>query len=325
MRSSLEIQKIRNLINSLCEKQDLRDKSIPRFLYHFSDISNIVSILECGFVGSRNLCIERGLMLNDNASKDVISITKENNKNMVRFYFRPKTPTQYHNEGIKSKYKKYKMENAHCPIPVFLVFDAVGILSLSESRFVERNLAYDPPIKSKIEELEKFDFEKIYHSGYTYDHEVIEKRHAEVLIKDKCSLENLVSVVCRSAAEKDTLINLLKLKGVNYKKYRIVTNGNHLLFNKERAYLDFVELENKYIKIGFKNFNTLTEEDTVKFIFNDVLKNTVQTIEEPANLFNKGTFRLGIKEEKIKYKFEVFVNEKQIYLGEFQSGISVPF
>lgn len=324
MRSSNEIQRLKDLIHLLCEKQNLRDKSIPRFLYHFSDIINIVSILKCGFIGSRNLCIEEGLMKNDNASQEVISITTDSNKSMARFYFRPKTPTQYHSEGIKSNYKKYKMDNVHCPIPIFLVFDAVGILSLTESRFVERNLAYDPPIKSQIEELEKFDFEKIYHSGPTYDHEIIEKRHAEVLIKDKCSLEYLISVVCRSTAEKDTLVNLLKLNGVDYTKYRIVTNGNHLLFNKERAYIDFVELESKYIKIGFKNFNTLTENDKIKLTLTDNITNKSQVVEEPANKF-KGNLRLGIKVEKVDYKFEIFVNEKLIYLGEFQSSLSAPF
>ena len=73
------------------------------FLFHFSDISNVVSILNRGKLYSRNKALRLGLMHNDNADDDVIGNTGLSAKDYVRFYFGALTPTQYHNEGLKPK------------------------------------------------------------------------------------------------------------------------------------------------------------------------------------------------------------------------------
>ncbi|WP_418302458.1 DarT ssDNA thymidine ADP-ribosyltransferase family protein [Lysinibacillus fusiformis] len=329
MRSPEEINKIRELVDALCNKSNSFDRDLPRYIYHFSDIQNIVSILKSGYVASRNFAIENGLMKNENACLDVISKTTHDNKNLARFYFRPKTPTQYHNEGIKSKFREYENE-AHIPVPVFLVFDAVGMFSKSQSMFVERNLVYSPPIKKHISELEKFDFDKIYHSSSLYGYssydkqEIIEKRHAEVLFKDFCSLDCLRSIVCRSLAEKDTLIHLLRLEGVDVSQYRIVTNGNELLYKKNRAFIEFVELESTYFKIDFKNFETLTDKDELKLMLRDLKTDHQVSLCFPANtLIRTQTWRL--KESKASYELKIKLNDDLIYFGEFHSNSAVPF
>jgi len=68
-----------------------------KFIFHFSDISNSVSILNSGKLYSRNKAVALGVMKNDNASDEVIGNTDLNAKDFVRFYFGTGTPTQFHN------------------------------------------------------------------------------------------------------------------------------------------------------------------------------------------------------------------------------------
>ncbi|MFC6290159.1 DarT ssDNA thymidine ADP-ribosyltransferase family protein [Levilactobacillus angrenensis] len=105
------------VINDILNKRiptdldDLKLKMWPRFAYHFTDILNAVNILKEEHIYSRNYAIQNGLMRNDNASNQVISQTSSDVGNYVRLYFRPKTPTQFYNEGfqVKSSRKSYML------------------------------------------------------------------------------------------------------------------------------------------------------------------------------------------------------------------------
>ncbi|WP_461243411.1 DarT ssDNA thymidine ADP-ribosyltransferase family protein [Secundilactobacillus muriivasis] len=108
----------------------------PRFAFHFTDINNAVSILKHRCLVSRNRAIAQGWMSNDNASQSVISTTSSVVENQVRLYFRPRTPTQFHNEGFKTKLARNDGRvSANCPIPVFFLFDLSQVLALSNSKF----------------------------------------------------------------------------------------------------------------------------------------------------------------------------------------------
>jgi len=64
-----------------------------KFAFHYTDISNALSVLQAGKLYSRLYAQEEHLMKNDNASYQVIDITASNAQSYVRFYFRPLTPT----------------------------------------------------------------------------------------------------------------------------------------------------------------------------------------------------------------------------------------
>jgi hypothetical protein len=64
----------------------------PRFVYHFTDLANAVSILETGQLFSRSEVIKRKLMRVDNASPRIIARTYAEHQDYVRLYFRPRTP-----------------------------------------------------------------------------------------------------------------------------------------------------------------------------------------------------------------------------------------
>lgn len=68
----------------------------PKFAFHFTDITNAVDILKRGLLVSRDYANRQHIMINDNASSDVIAQTKPEIKKFVRLYFRPRTPTQFY-------------------------------------------------------------------------------------------------------------------------------------------------------------------------------------------------------------------------------------
>jgi len=224
------------------------------FLFHYSDILNIISILNSGKLYSRTKALELGLMQNDNADDDVIEHTGISAKEYVRFYFGALTPTQYHNEGFKSKNNIQR--NAHCPVPIFLLFDFVNILSREESCFSSGNIASSgADIYSNIEDLDKLEFEYIYHReslyGVSNPSHITYCRHSEVLIPTELNIYDCLEyVIVRSEAEKQTLLHYLTVdtKHKLEQKIRVYTNG---LFYADRFYIENVELTDDRFIISF--------------------------------------------------------------------------
>lgn len=101
-------------------------------IWHFTDINNMANILSFSKIGSKNYCRTNNLSVNDNASTLVNeSLTKKWVHDYARFYLRPKTPTQYRNEGIfgeTGEKNKRLLRNgelwvkrpAHLPVPFLL-------------------------------------------------------------------------------------------------------------------------------------------------------------------------------------------------------------
>ena len=189
----------------------------PRFVYHFTDVRNAVEILKRGWLFSRDRATTEGLLTCDGASATVISQTLSEHKNFVRLYFRPGTPTQFRNEGIRPIEQRWRPglgePSAHLPVPVFFCFDAVETLGADGVCFSDGNMA-----SSRVEYNDTCDlfkrlpFELIYHDGPFPPEESAKfkhHRHAEVLVPEQLSLEHLRWIICRSSAERQTLLALL--------------------------------------------------------------------------------------------------------------------
>ena len=199
----------------------------PLYLYHFTDIHNAVSIIKGEYIYGRKTASEKGLMTTENASVNVINITDETVTEYVRLYMRPKTPTQYYNEGHKPEHIRKQDLNANCPIPVFFFLDARKTLSMDGIKFVEKGLASHSIESKKFlsgpESFSTLNFSKIFHDGY---HEpgsdIIQYKHTEVIRKVGIPISEIIrGVVCRSIAEKQTLLYLLKNNARNkYAKYK---------------------------------------------------------------------------------------------------------
>jgi hypothetical protein len=189
----------------------------PLFVYHYTDISNAVQILHDGCIYSRKQIQSRGKAIVDSASSGVLASTRDLVKDCVRFYFRPKTPTQYHAEGIYSKAKLAvsKFPDAHCPVPIFFLFDSAAVLTRSDSSFSDGCLGSPHArILSTAAELEQLPWARIYHNSWFYPSsvegsDIVFRRNAEVIVPKAVDLGALRYIYCRSEAEKETFLHLL--------------------------------------------------------------------------------------------------------------------
>lgn len=185
----------------------------PRYVYHFTDVCNAASIVQTGYVYSRAEAERLDLMQVDNASPEIIGRTRPEQLDYVRLYFRPRTPTQYRNEGIRPEGQR-ELGGAHCPIPVYFCFDALATLAQDDTEFSDGNMASAGARHScERDFFFNIPFRLVFHHGAIPPNAVEEvkfRRHAEVLVRHRLPLNpGLRFIACRSAPERQTLLHLL--------------------------------------------------------------------------------------------------------------------
>ena len=171
----------------------------PKFLCHYTDIRNAARILSSGYLYSRQRLEDTLRLPVSSGSNEVLAGTQSWLKDCVRLYFRPKTPTQYYAEGVKSAetLQRSKFPDAHCPVPVFFLFDSAEILSREDSWFSDRGLASrNYQIMSTAQDLADLEWRKIYHTGpidfsRPEESDIISRRNAEVVIPGYLDMKSL--------------------------------------------------------------------------------------------------------------------------------------
>lgn len=184
-----------------------------QYAFHLTDVVNAVSILECGKMYSRLEAVGKHLMKNDNASRQVIDITALSVQSGVRFYFRPLTPTQYHNEGYKHPDVRYQGDDgANIPVPVFFVFDLETLLQTPSVYFSKESLAKSQVVRMQgVEEFSRLPFSLIYNNQWDMLSETKSCRHAEIVAESPFPVEPCLRYIfCRTQLERLTLLNLLR-------------------------------------------------------------------------------------------------------------------
>ena len=96
------------------------------------------------------------------------------------------------------------------PVPVYLLF-SVRLLEQVGIEFTRGRIEPGADVDGSYEFLTSIDFGEVYHDGPIPPdrREIINARHAEVVKKHSLTLEYLRHIVCRSSAERDTLLYLL--------------------------------------------------------------------------------------------------------------------
>ena len=228
----------------------------PRLAYHYTDVKNAVSILKSGMLYSRIRAERLGVMQNDNASKQVIDMTKTEALSSVRFYFRPLTPTQFYNEGFKHPQLRYDNdENANTPVPIFFTFDLERLLSMPGVRFSEQKQAgYGSPLLSGEEAFSKMNFDYIYSNGSENFAEKKPYRHAEILHPNPFRIDTAIhSILCRNSVERLTFLNILKREDpFAYQKYRnIIKVCNRDMFEENSLFITDCQYHDNVINLSF--------------------------------------------------------------------------
>ena len=238
----------------------------PGFLFHCTDILNIVNILKSGELLSRVQAKASNTLEIDIASSDVIARTALEWQDYVRLYFRPKTPTQYNNEGFRPR-GQWAL-NSHCPVPICLLFDSIAVLSRADSLFTDGNVGAGAQPSGIVDDLQGIPFRLVYHDTWFEPDErgkIVYHRNAEVLVPQRLGLDCLRAIICRSQAEYETLLYLLP-PGIHSRWVdQISVRQNLNLFNNRWTFVEQVDMSNERVAFRF-NRSTTTPGPFVAYV-----------------------------------------------------------
>lgn len=299
----------------------------PQYLYHVTDINNAIRILTTGQLLSRGEAQKHDLLQQDSANQEIIRRTNQKGyDNFVRLYFRPRTPFLYNVEGFLPN-----QTDAHCPVPVYFMFDAEKVLSMRESKFTYKTLAKHSDSYSTAEAFAKAPFELIYHEGIIPQEkrdEIIACRHAEAIIPKALDLTFLRAVVCRSPAELSTLKHLLSPRLLNQWQRILVVSENNFVFFRHRFHVKQVTLGHGNVVIEFswplKNENNGSYR--VKIIVDDTFNSNqlqdsrdINTAQDKA----KHLYELDISKLSLPryYTTSIFINGLLAYKSRYLEEI----
>lgn len=235
-------------LSSLSESQ----RWWPKYLFHFTDVTNAARILNTGKLESRNRLKSSGSLPVDIADASVLANTRSDVFDHVRFYFRPLTNMQYQNEGVKIDNQK-----PHCPVPVVFLMDASSIVSIKEAKFSNGNLgATGVLIGDDYSFFSKIPFDSVYHDLAYPSGTVKFNRHAEVIVPNELPTSYIKTIWCRSQAEYKTLIDLVDYKVFKNFEKKIGVAQKFPLFFKKRFYVEDAVLTNQLITLHFSKHCT---------------------------------------------------------------------
>jgi len=234
-------------------KLDPRREQWSHSVFRFDDIRNAARILQRGSLLSRAKCDAEGLGYVDAADRQVIAQSPEAHR-YARLYFRPRTPTQYWMEGVRRQVDI--RHQAHCPVPVFLLFDSRRLLTREEAVFSTQNMARAATETGRTARFfkERLDFALIYHDGAIRESEdkdqIVACRQAEVLFEDGVDLDDLREVVCRSGPERDTLLTLLGENAAAWAGViRLERIGERLFERTQGTFVQDIRLDGDHVMV----------------------------------------------------------------------------
>lgn len=222
----------------------------PSRLFRHETLVNAVELIRSGKLLSRRDAA--GLMVRDVAPDDIINLNHDAH-DFARLYFRPKTPTQYRIEGIRRAEEIWN--ERHAPVLYMFVLKSREILTRPNVHFSRGNMQIPgTAMLTGDDSFATLDFRKIYHEG-SYppeDADIKVWRCAEVLCESPLALDDcLEAIVCRSDAERRTLLHSI---GVEAAKdwapiIRTVTQPGY--FNAEYSFVEAVDLTAAGVSVKF--------------------------------------------------------------------------
>ena len=338
MSQKPDSQEIINYLGSLPSTLGLEPTRAwwPKYVFRFDHIENAAAILNSGRILSRLEAESKGVIVHDSAAQAYIEKLDSTLKNYVRLYFRPRTPTQYANEGIRPK-SHIEYDGAHMPVPVFLLFSS-RLLTLYGVQFSAGRLATGTSISGSFEFLKNLNFADIYHnthvpsfeSGSSRRSEILNARHSEVLVERELNLQYLNHIVCRSIPERETLLNLLKPLTIETWKDRVHVASNRTnLFFKRATFVEESELNpiearlRLYHNVRDRSWRGPFELDTMWQFRDKDVRNPIQSD------FYVSDERLVLNVPQVfeDYRIHVRLNCDLAYIGDFRAHLDsdIPF
>lgn len=290
----------------------------PRFVFHHTDVRNAARALSEGHLVSRRMVESRKALAVDSASPEVMGNTAAWVKDYVRLYFRPRTPTQYRWEGIRSRAELYHGA-AHCPVPVFFLFDSGEVLTRAECRFSNGNLgANNVQVGDSVDFLQSLDFQKIYSVGPhdRADKSIPFSRNAEVIVKNQLPLHALEKIVTRTPAERQTLLSLLDPPTRRRWEEKIAIDGRSDMFERKWTFIERADLSEESATLNFSP-DTLTPGPFKLHVEVQDLGSRDTYVYDEAAFHSASEWTIEIPEAVWSYRLSVTLDGHLAYLSDF--------
>lgn len=183
--------------------------------YHFAHMSNAIKIIEDMKIQSRKAAYGK---FEDSAGSNVKNTSRAHG--FARFYFRPQSPTQYHNEclGRDCTMRGYErtcdLKHPKCPLPVFFVIDVEELLTVMPDKcyYSTGNMQSKSTNCYKIGDNPKMlDVKGLYTTGNNY--QALKNAHQqEFLVENEVDLSRLNSlrICCYDNFQKQMLCDAIK-------------------------------------------------------------------------------------------------------------------
>jgi hypothetical protein len=187
---------------------DAQESPYKGHIYHYTHVENIPNILnECKIAARATLN-----SFLDSAGPGLIAQTSDAVKQFARFYFRPLTPTQWHNEGLGRSVNGIR---AFCPVPIFLRIPIRSALEAGGNRCAVSNgnmASSYSHFGNSVEFLKFFDQQNVYALfGTAPLATYMASSQQEFLVQDALDLTRCrVELVCRDEQDRQTLEAVLK-------------------------------------------------------------------------------------------------------------------
>ncbi|QIL42380.1 DUF4433 domain-containing protein [Pedobacter sp. HDW13] len=195
----------------------------PLNIYHFTHIENAISIIKQGTIKSRN-----SASFKDSAGSGIIAQTLHERKAYARFYFRPKTPTQYYVENLGRGQDSVNRIGSDpiCPVPVFFILPLDQVMDQADWKVSIGSLsAAQVEYGNTAEIISRFDFDGVYRQfGEISNDRFTVSAHQEFLVKDSLDISLVpFHLGVQNIAAKETLLALLD--DAQWKNRIIVDSG----------------------------------------------------------------------------------------------------
>lgn len=202
--------------------------------YHFTHMDNAVKIIRAMKLQSRNYAEGN---FSNSAGSNVHRTSKAHR--FARFYFVPKSPTQFYNECLGKdiedrKYygRAFNLGLPKCPLPVFFVFDIEELLSVfpDSCYYSNGNMQKDSSRCFKvIEEPNRIKAREIYINSF----DTFDERQQEFLIDGELDFSKLkkVQICCYDEFQAEMLRK--ELKGTKWENIVSCGQGLYERSNKE--------------------------------------------------------------------------------------------
>lgn len=194
------------------------------FLFYYADVQTVAQILEQGAITPPPRSKRRPDLWDHS----------------VRLNFRPRTPDLWGCEGIRPKATR---PSTHVPVPVYLLFDLESVLTLPEARFSDGDVTQTRRTSKSATAFRDMPFDLIYHDSWLRPEErdeILRARRAQVILPEALPLDNLGHIICRSPAERDTLLALLG--DARRWQQKVTVRPEYNLFNGKWVYVNTAAL-----------------------------------------------------------------------------------